>query len=171
MTYIPISAQERDAMLETVGVKSLEDLFAAVPAEASVSQARPSACPDGNGGRCPTGGDRRRQRAYALGPGFLSGRGVLQSLHPRGRGSHPPSGRVLHCLHALSAGDLTGHAPVHLRVSIPDGGPHRHGGLQRLPLRRRHGRGRGRQHGLRPVSAASGARWWSRPPSIRNTGP
>ncbi|HET6846918.1 MAG TPA: aminomethyl-transferring glycine dehydrogenase subunit GcvPA [Anaerolineales bacterium] len=31
MTYIPISAQERDAMLETIGVKSLEDLFAAVP--------------------------------------------------------------------------------------------------------------------------------------------
>ena len=31
MTYIPISVQERDAMLETVGVKSLEDLFTAVP--------------------------------------------------------------------------------------------------------------------------------------------
>jgi glycine dehydrogenase subunit 1 len=31
MTYIPISAQERDAMLATVGVKSLEDLFTAVP--------------------------------------------------------------------------------------------------------------------------------------------
>src|SRR5574340_171664 len=31
MTYIPISPQERDAMLETIGVKSLEDLFSAVP--------------------------------------------------------------------------------------------------------------------------------------------
>src|SRR5574342_55596 len=31
MTYIPISPKERDAMLETVGVKSLDDLFAAVP--------------------------------------------------------------------------------------------------------------------------------------------
>jgi glycine dehydrogenase subunit 1 len=31
MTYIPISAHERDAMLETVGVKSLDDLFASVP--------------------------------------------------------------------------------------------------------------------------------------------
>lgn len=33
MTYIPISPKERDAMLETVGVKSLDDLFEAVPAK------------------------------------------------------------------------------------------------------------------------------------------
>jgi glycine dehydrogenase subunit 1 len=32
MTYIPISPNERDAMLKTVGVKSLDDLFEAVPA-------------------------------------------------------------------------------------------------------------------------------------------
>ena len=31
MTYIPISPNERDAMLETVGVKSLDDLFEAIP--------------------------------------------------------------------------------------------------------------------------------------------
>lgn len=31
MTYIPISPTERDAMLKTVGVKSLDDLFDAVP--------------------------------------------------------------------------------------------------------------------------------------------
>lgn len=33
MTYIPISPTERDAMLETVGVKKLDDLFNAVPAK------------------------------------------------------------------------------------------------------------------------------------------
>jgi len=33
MTYIPISPKERDAMLETVGIKSLDDLFDAVPAK------------------------------------------------------------------------------------------------------------------------------------------
>ncbi|GAB4504575.1 MAG: aminomethyl-transferring glycine dehydrogenase subunit GcvPA [Anaerolineales bacterium] len=32
MTYIPISPQEREAMLATIGVKKLEDLFQAVPA-------------------------------------------------------------------------------------------------------------------------------------------
>ena len=31
MTYIPISPKERDAMLATVGVKSLDELFDAVP--------------------------------------------------------------------------------------------------------------------------------------------
>ena len=31
MTYIPISPNERDAMLETIGVKKLDDLFDAVP--------------------------------------------------------------------------------------------------------------------------------------------
>lgn len=31
MTYIPISPRERDAMLSTVGVKSLDDLFTDVP--------------------------------------------------------------------------------------------------------------------------------------------
>jgi glycine dehydrogenase subunit 1 len=33
MTYIPTSPKERDAMLETIGVKSLDDLFEAVPAK------------------------------------------------------------------------------------------------------------------------------------------
>lgn len=33
MTYIPISPKERDAMLETIGVKSLDALFEAVPAK------------------------------------------------------------------------------------------------------------------------------------------
>jgi glycine dehydrogenase subunit 1 len=33
MTYIPISPKERDAMLKTIGVKSLDDLFEAVPAK------------------------------------------------------------------------------------------------------------------------------------------
>jgi len=33
MTYIPHSPKERDAMLETIGVKKLEDLFEAVPAK------------------------------------------------------------------------------------------------------------------------------------------
>jgi len=32
MTYIPISPKERDAMLETIGVKTLDDLFKDVPA-------------------------------------------------------------------------------------------------------------------------------------------
>jgi len=32
MTYIPISPKERDAMLETIGVKTLDDLFEAIPA-------------------------------------------------------------------------------------------------------------------------------------------
>src|SRR3989304_6181384 len=33
MTYIPHSPKERDAMLATIGVKKLEDLFEAVPAK------------------------------------------------------------------------------------------------------------------------------------------
>jgi glycine dehydrogenase subunit 1 len=33
MTYIPISPKERDAMLETIGVKSLDDLFEDIPAK------------------------------------------------------------------------------------------------------------------------------------------
>src|SRR6185503_17024771 len=32
MTYIPTSPKERDAMLETIGIKSLDDLFEDVPA-------------------------------------------------------------------------------------------------------------------------------------------
>ena len=33
MTYIPISPKERDAMLETIGVKTLDELFDAIPAK------------------------------------------------------------------------------------------------------------------------------------------
>ena len=32
MTYIPISPNERAAMLDTIGVRTLDDLFEAVPA-------------------------------------------------------------------------------------------------------------------------------------------
>lgn len=32
MTYIPISPAERDAMLKTVGVKTLDDFTKAIPA-------------------------------------------------------------------------------------------------------------------------------------------
>ncbi len=33
MTWVPTTARERDEMLETIGVDSLEDLFASIPAE------------------------------------------------------------------------------------------------------------------------------------------
>src|SRR5688572_14238992 len=33
MTYIPTSPKEREAMLQTIGIKSLDDLFEAVPAK------------------------------------------------------------------------------------------------------------------------------------------
>ena len=37
MTYIPISPNERDAMLKTVGVKSLDDLFDAIRGEEGIA--------------------------------------------------------------------------------------------------------------------------------------
>ena len=49
MTYIPISPKERDAMLETIGVKSLDDLFEAVPAKHRFPNVEPASRADRNG--------------------------------------------------------------------------------------------------------------------------
>ena len=43
MTYIPISPKERDAMLETIGVKTLDDLFNDIPASRPFSVRIPAA--------------------------------------------------------------------------------------------------------------------------------
>ncbi len=55
--------------------------------------------------------------------------------------------RMVHRLHALSAGDLAGHAAGHLRIPDHDLRAHRHGRRQRLDVRRLHRLRRGADDG------------------------
>ena len=65
MTYIPTSPKERDAMLETIGVKSLDDLFEAVPAKHRFPQVEPAARADRNGSHERAFRSRASQRKCA----------------------------------------------------------------------------------------------------------
>ena len=63
------------------------------------------------------------------------------------RRPHHPALGISYLLHALSAGDRPGHAAVPVRVPDPGRGPDRHGGGQRLHVRRLHRGGRGGDDG------------------------
>ena len=70
-----------------------------------------------------------------LGP-VLSRRGRLQAPHPGERRSSHPALGIPDQLHALPAGNRPGHAAGPVRVPDPGRGADRHGGRQRLDVRR-----------------------------------
>ena len=100
--------------------------------------------------RWPRQQSRRRVGAV------LSRRRRLQASHSRDRRSSDPALGIPHQLHALSAGDLAGHAAGPVRVPDPGGGAHRHGGRQRLDVRRLDRLRRGDADGASPDQAAQG---------------
>ncbi len=68
----------------------------------------------------------------------LPRRRPLPPSRPGGGRPPDPARRVPHRLHALPARGRAGHAAVPVRVPDPGGAAHRHGGRQRLDVRRRH---------------------------------
>ena len=63
--------------------------------------------------------------------------------------------RVLHLVHAVPAGALAGGPAGPVRVPVDDLRAHRPRGLERIPVRRRDGAGRGREHGARARAGAA----------------
>ncbi len=144
-------------MLAAVGAASVDDLFADIPARpAPGARPRPAGRLLGERGR--GGAAERWPAANSAGrrPAVLSRRRRLRPLRAgRRRRRHVALG-VPDRLHALPARAQPGRPAVHLRV--PDGHlrDHRPGRQQRVALRRRHGRRRGRLSGARPHRAGQG---------------
>ncbi len=96
---------------------------------------------------------------------FFVGAGAYRHHVPRERRPPHPALGVPDLLHALPAGDRAGHAAISLRVPDPGREPDRHGGRQRLHVRRLDRHRRGGADGAPPDS---GGRRYSPAACIRN---
>ncbi len=136
MRYLPLDAAEREAMLARIGVPDVEALFADIPADKRIEGLLdlPLAKSEMAVERIAVG-DGRAQPRRGLGA-VLPRRRRLQAPHSGERRSSDPALRIPDQLHALSAGDRAGHAEGSVRIPDPGRDPDRHGGRQRLDVRR-----------------------------------
>ena len=142
-------------MLTTIGVGDVEALIERIPSKARLDRelAIPAAMAESDlvahlRGLAERNADADRYVSFLGGGAYdhFVPSAVDHLLAPR---------RVLHRLHALPARGQPGHARSDLRVPDDDLRADRHGRLQRLPLRRRLGAGRGGAHGAQRHGAAT----------------
>ena len=148
MRYLPLTPTDRRDMLAMIGAQVGRR---AVPGRAAVG----AAAGQGRRPARPSGRARGRARLPGLrGEERLAGHGAV--LHRRrrlppscalDRRLHDPARRVPDLLYAVPARDHAGHAAVPVRVPDPGEPAHRHGGGQRLDVRRLDGGVRGRADG------------------------
>ena len=164
MRYLPLTEADRRKMLAAIGVETVDDLFGDVPPDALLAEPVD----------LPMHADELEvERAFqafaaenvspASMPSFLGGGAYRHHIPGLGR-SPDPARRVPHRVYALPAGNRPGHAAVPLRVPDAGGADHRHGGGERLALRRRDGLRRGDGDGL-PVDPAQARAAVGRPAS------
>ncbi len=129
MAFIPHTPADVEAMLATIGVPSIEQLFDEIPASLRVKSL------DG----VPVGlnemqiGRLMSERARADGRPLCFNRSwSVRASHSVCRVGHYDSRRVLQRLHAIPGGGEPGHAAAHLRISVDDGQPHRDGRFECL---------------------------------------
>ena len=157
MRYLPLTDADRSDMLARIGVADIDALFADIPADKRL---------DGTASTCRTAkGEMEVERALGrmaaqnvagrLGA-VLRRRRRLQAPRAGDRRSPDPALGVPHLLHALSARDRAGHAAIPVRVPDAGGDAHRHGGGQRLHVRRLDRRRRGGADGASRHQAAQG---------------
>ena len=153
MRYLPKSQSDRETMLREIGAKSIDDLFAAIPAEYRLK--RDLKIPRQYAESEIVEFFRERAANSAQGYRHVPRRRRLFALPPGGHRLADLARRVLHLLHALSAGDRAGHAAIDLRVSDDDLRADRHGRSERLDVRRLNRRRRGADDGRRASPAAA----------------
>ena len=145
MRYLPLTAADRAEMLARIGVarhrrpvRRRARRQAADGAARPAAHARASSRSSASSARIAAQ-ERRRPRSVP----FFVGAGAYRHHVPATRRPPDPALGVPDQLHALPARDRAGHAAIAVRVPDPGRGAHRHGGGQRLDVRRldRHRRG------------------------------
>ena len=140
MPFIPHTADDVRDMLEAIGAPTTEALFDEIPARVAREVARRhSGRALRDGGRPADAGARRRGRPAAQ----LHRRGRLRAPRARRGLGDRHARRVLQRLHAVPGRGEPGHVAAALRIPVDDVEPDRHGGLERIAVRRRDGRCRG----------------------------
>ena len=132
--YTSVTDADRAAMLEAIGVASVDDLFADIPENAAPrARARPPGRAGRAGGLRPparAGGPQRLGRRRDQ----LRRRGHVRPLRAGAGGLDRAALGVPHPLHALPARDLAGRAAGDVRVPDRDLRAHRPAGLQRVSV-------------------------------------
>ncbi len=142
MPYLFNTPEDQQAMLQAIGVESIDALFAPIPAEFRLSRPLdlPPALTELELTRHMTalGGAKRPRGAE----GLLPGRRQLRPLRARRGGRDRLARRILHVLHAVPAGGEPRQLAGDVRIPDADLPADGHGRVQRQPVRRRHGGGR-----------------------------
>ena len=134
MRYLPLTEADRGAMLEAIGVASIDALFAEVP---------PAARLDGLLDLPRSAGEIEVERAIGhmasrnLAAGaapFFVGGGAYRHHVPAAGQPSDPARRVSDLLHPLPAGDIARDPAISVRVPDAGGAADRHGGRQRLDV-------------------------------------
>jgi hypothetical protein len=103
-------------------------------------------CPENHRTACRISGYRRDgidgREKYGSDNAVVSRRGRLFAFFSNRRRSPDTAIGVFHVLHAVSAGDITGHAAIHFRISNADLPTDRDGGRKRIDVRRLNRNGR-----------------------------
>ena len=152
MRYIPVTCEQREAMLRAVGVSAVDDALRRHSRSRSGLTGRPRLCP--RAWReielaSPPGIARRACNAPASELVSFMGAGCYDHYIPSVVDHVLLQARVLHCLHALPARGQPGHAAGDLRVPVDDLRADRHGCVERVDVRRRDRAGRSGIHGGR----------------------
>ena len=123
--YLSLTDADREAMLEAIGVASVDELFAQIPAGVRFERALdvPPAL-SGAGARAASRGARRAQRPHGARALVPRRRGSTTTTSPRSSTRALP-GRVPDGVHAVPAGDEPGRAAGDLRVPDRDLRAHR----------------------------------------------
>ena len=134
MSYLSLTDADREAMLATIGVASVDELFRDIPARDSLRPRARRAARARRGGAAaaPRGarGEERRRR------GLLPRRGDLRPPRPCRRRRRAAARRAPDRLHAVPARDEPGRAAGDLRVPDGDLRADGDGRLERVRLRR-----------------------------------
>ena len=132
MRYLPKSPADREAMLKAIGARSIDDLFAPIPAEYRLN--RDLKVPRQMAESEIV--DWFRERARENGDGYATflGRWRLLSLPAGDHRLADFPRRISHRVHALSGRNFPRHAAIHLRIPDDDLRTDRHGSGQRLDV-------------------------------------
>jgi hypothetical protein len=116
MRYIPNSPEERDEMLEIVGLSSAEELFRSIPSDVQLNRALnvtdPLAEPEVIGAM-----ETLAAKKHGGNKTFVFRRGRLFALFADDCRSPDPALRIFYELYAVSAGNFAGNLAIHFRVS------------------------------------------------------
>ena len=142
MRYIPNSPEEREEMLASVGLATAKELFRSIPEDVQLNRALNVTDPLAESEVIAAMEAMAAKNTAATKPSFL-GAGVYSHFSPTIVDHLIQRSRVFHFLHAVSARDIAGYASIYLRIPNARLPIDRHGGRERVDVRRldRHGRG------------------------------